>query len=288
MKRASGVVLLGLLLVLALAVWYRPAPTVNAGQPASAFPAQEAGITAYVHLTQTITLSNIASAFRTIEFQNDDLIVGSVAVPDYDASYDVHVYVQRDGWMLAYYPSGVRVSKTIDWVNRRMIPTNLERVLTKVASKDSLTLPPVSYYHFDYPGATQMHLIKKTYGTFKIKIPSSFEVYNRTWEFAADGFAGRATYTLDGVVLADFYAMVGPECRRGTLSTTQLAPDIMHAFQVTASYADAISVLALIYQEPAHPAWIYLESAEQSEIIPLARPGLVPTPIPVYLPMVRK
>jgi len=35
MKRAGGVVLLGLLLVLALAVWGRSVPAANAGQPVS-------------------------------------------------------------------------------------------------------------------------------------------------------------------------------------------------------------------------------------------------------------
>lgn len=261
MKRAGGVVLLGLLSVLALVVRGGPAPAANAEPvalhpPASThgalpgFLTDDAGISAWVHISQTIRLDYVKLAFRVVEDQTEDYLIGSVAVPGYDITYDPHVYVHKDGWLVAYYLDTDPVSKILDWRGRVLSPTHLERVLEKVAEKDALTLPEINHYDFRYPDATHMLLIKKNLGTFYVDIPSSYEVYNRTWVLGANCYGPTTvTYKLDGVQIAKLTGS-GWKCQRGTFQEEQLLPDFLHTFNVSVAYAENFSALALIYKRP--------------------------------------
>ena len=59
----------------------------------------EAGISAYYKAPDTIDLNQVAPVFRTIEISTTEYIIGSVAVPNYPEHYDVHVYVNTNGWI---------------------------------------------------------------------------------------------------------------------------------------------------------------------------------------------
>lgn len=82
---------------------------------------QEAGISAYYKSPDAITLSQVRGQFRTIEMETPDFIIGSVAVPNYEEHFDVHVYVHNNGWILAYYLRADPVNKIID-VKARCAP----------------------------------------------------------------------------------------------------------------------------------------------------------------------
>ena len=74
--------------------------------------------------------------FRTIENETTDFIVGSVAVPRYPERENAHVYVNKDGWIAAYYLTDEPVAKIIDWKGYDgtiMSTTKLELALQKVA-----------------------------------------------------------------------------------------------------------------------------------------------------------
>jgi len=80
-------------------------PFAEAREPAlsasASFLVEEAGITAHANLSQTIRLNYVQSAFRTIEVQSEDYLIGSVPVPDYPIEYDAHAYVhctRTAGW----------------------------------------------------------------------------------------------------------------------------------------------------------------------------------------------
>jgi len=224
---------------------------VGAGQtaslPSASFLLDEAGITAYVHLSQTIRLDYVQEEFRIIEDQTEDYIIGSVPVPDYDIEYDVHVYVHRSGWMVAYYLPDDPASRIVDWRNRRISPTNLEVVLTNVATRDGITLPEVSYYDFRYPDATHVMLISKGQsGTYQIDIPSSFTIYERSWVLGSGSYFD-IRYILDGVTLAE---IDGHAHQLGVLSEAQLLPDLMHTFEVELYYDYDFNTLVLIYEDP--------------------------------------
>ncbi len=225
-------------------------PFADAGQtatlPSASFLLDEAGITAYVHLSQTIRLEYVQDEFRIIEDQTEDYIIGSVPVPEYDIEYDVHVHVHESGWMVAYYLPDDPVSKIVDWRNRRISPTNLETVLTNLAASDGIILPQVSYYDFRYPDATHLMLISKSQaGTYQVNVPSSFTFYERSWVVGVDQYFS-ASYILDGVALADVHGSY----ELGVLSLAQLLPDLLHTFEADLYIEYGFNTLVLIYENP--------------------------------------
>lgn len=82
------------------------------------FPQDEAGISAYFKSATPVNLADVRSVYRVIEVETPDYIIGSVPVPDYGQErFDVHLYVHRDGWFLAYYLTSDPVSKIFDWLS---------------------------------------------------------------------------------------------------------------------------------------------------------------------------
>ena len=71
----------------------------------------EAGIAAYFKSPSAISLASVAPLYRTIETQTAQYIIGSMAVPEYPESEDVHVYVHTNGWVMAYYLKADPVGK---------------------------------------------------------------------------------------------------------------------------------------------------------------------------------
>lgn len=224
----------------------------NARVALDGFLVADAGIAAWAHISQTIRLDYVKLAFRVVEDQTEDYLIGSVAVPGYDIAYDPHVYVHKDGWMVAYYSPSTRVSKILDWQHRTLGTTTLERVLDKVMAQDGITLEGVEYCHFQYPDATHLLYVRKdNNGSFQINIPTAFDVIERSWLVAGFycSYVMHVYYRLDGATLA-YLDGFGWQVKRGTLAETQLLPDLSHTFQVSVENADAFSVLVLLYADP--------------------------------------
>ena len=116
---------------------------VAQAQDTASFLLGEAGITAYSNVGQMINLNIAERAYRTVENQTETFIVGSVAVPDYPETEDVHVYMSVDGWMAAYYAASDRVSKIIDWLHydgSTINSTKLELALLEVANAVNVSI----------------------------------------------------------------------------------------------------------------------------------------------------
>ena len=107
-----------------------------------------AGISAYTNIGKQINLSLAEEAFKGVEFRGDDYVIGIVSVSDSEDD-DVHVYVQKDGWIVAYYPDHQLVPKIIkDLMNPA--DNKLEDALNKVCEKLNVTSFQINYYHFKY------------------------------------------------------------------------------------------------------------------------------------------
>ena len=112
------------------------APTIPCGislaRPAIAqtasFLDQEAGMSAHVNTGLTINLNNARNAFRTVERENSDWLIGSVPVPGHPEAEDAHVFVHRSGWIVAYYERGSPVARVVHW-NAHDFPTRYDNRL---------------------------------------------------------------------------------------------------------------------------------------------------------------
>jgi len=221
------------------------------GEPVAApmgFPQDEAGIAAYFKSASPVNLADVRSLFRTIEVETANYIIGSVPVPDYEERYDVHVYIHRDGWFLAYYPSADPVSKIIDWrsYSTSQIPTLLEHVLQIVASTAGVPFARADYYDFRYPNATHMMLVAEDPNNgsdFQINLPGSYVYNERSWSAYWGWCCGYVCFVLDGVQIG---------CHDpgfGYLTAAQLLPDRQHTINIGSSLNGNIG-LALIYRVP--------------------------------------
>jgi hypothetical protein len=205
----------------------------------------EVGIAAYYDSGFAINLDNVRSAFRTIEDETDDYIIGSVAVPDHLEHFDPHVYVHTSGWILAYYLKPDPIAKIIDVRGKTIDSTLLKTVVSIVASAAGVPFTDVTYYDFRYPNATHMILVAEDAAvgdnSFIIKIPGSFGYFERGWAVCC---SVSANFNLNGVNNPNMvYSASGN--KYGTITASQLLPDVDH--NVTTSH---YGVLIIIYMEP--------------------------------------
>ena len=229
---------------------------------AASFLENEAGISASIQVTG-VGIPLAATAFKAIEKQSDGYIIGSVALPDYDETHDVHVYVDISGNMIAYYLKEEEASKIIDWKHDptgALAGCKLEDALSKVCEAMSVTLPTVKYYDFRYPNATSIKIITdealRTTDTFRFMIPSNHIIYNSTWSHAVKDvesypYSGSVSQLdIDGVLLHEvsFNSNGNWRILEGRITADLITPDIYHEIAILPSYANGYGAIVLQYR----------------------------------------
>lgn len=194
----------------------------------------EAGIAAYYKAPNTLNLELIRPLFNSIELESADYILGSISVPNYGEHFDVHVYVRRDGWIMAYYLSSAPAGKMIDTrVNNSLESTKLTIVMNNVAVTGGSPFGAVTYYNFIYPNATHMLLVREYSEEFQITIPSGFSYYEVSW-------GGNSYVYIDGKIYSNSNGY-------GSVPLTSFLPDVVHTFD---PYSNTYSVLVITYRQP--------------------------------------
>jgi len=153
-------------------------------QANTSFLEEEAGVCAYTKLTPPVNLITAKTAFKAIEYECEDYIIGSVAVSD-DESDDVHVYVSKDGWLVAYYLKEEPFPKILKTM-MNFDDNKLKDALKKVCDALWVSLPTLNYYDFRYPNANKVMIIADnasggyTYGSysdsFRFMIPKEVAI----------------------------------------------------------------------------------------------------------------
>jgi hypothetical protein len=207
---------------------------------------QEAGISAWLYTTTPINLTNAESAFRIIEDQTAEYIIGSVDIPNYEENHDVHAYIHTDGYILAYYLRPDPVSKIVNIKEKSITSTKLESAIGIVAGAAGVPSSGISHYDFRYPNAENILLVYEDNddgNDFTIEMPGAFAYYERG--FAARCYGACSTLVLDGTPLQFTY--IYSEYGYGTISAASLAPDVTHNLWVG---NNEWMVLVVVYSEP--------------------------------------
>ena len=176
----------------------------SAQQIEAGFLLKEAGISAYAHLSPTLSLSTLRPLFRLIERETDDYLIGTLPPPGYERltvlneAMDVHAYVRKDGWIVAYLLADTPTAKIIDWVNydtQKLSATTLERTVEHIADHAGRVRPTIQLYHFQYPTAVALTLVADredhalSRDNFLIKLPVGLAVFERSWSSASTYFS---------------------------------------------------------------------------------------------------
>ena len=223
------------------------------------FPADEAGISAYVKAKSSINLATVKPALATIERETDDYIIGTVAMSGHSEEQYPHVYVSTDGWVVAYYPRDRSSGWLLPWYYYSGGPistTTLKETVVKVCTQIGGTTTGLKYYDFRHPDATKMMIIvESTTGSnwFKVTIPTNFTVYRVDWShWCSDCYRRHYNYRsyvyLDG---SQFNVLHCDNCFRcGSFApSVEFINGIEHTIKITASRDTPRVGLVLEYAE---------------------------------------
>jgi len=223
------------------------------------FPADEAGISAYVKAKPSVNLATVKPALATIERETDDYIIGTVAMSGHSEEQYPHVYVSTDGWVVAYYPRDRSSGWLLPWYYYSGGPistTTLKEVVTKVCTQIGGTTTGLKYYDFRHPDATKMMIIvESTTGSswFKVTIPTNFTTYRVDWShYCSDCYAYASCYSsyvyLDG---AEFSSICGDNrAKYGSFApSVEFMNGIEHTIKITARRDTPRVGLVLEYAE---------------------------------------
>jgi len=213
------------------------------------FPADEAGISAYVKAKSSVNLATVKPALATIERETDDYIIGTVDLPWHSEEQDPLVYVSTDGWVVAYYPRDRSSGWLLPWYYYSGGPistTTLKETVVKVCDQIGGTTTGLKYYDFRIPDASKMVIIvENVYGGtnyFKVTIPTNFTVYRVDWSVNADD---DAYVYLDGSRFTHVYK----SRKYGSFDpATEFTKGIEHQIKLYADYTGRVG-LVLEYAE---------------------------------------
>lgn len=158
-------------------------------QPMPAFPAQAAGLSAYVKLERPIKITDeLSQIFERIEDVGGNYIIGTVKVTNFVGSVYPHLYVDTEGWLVAYFLSNEPASLVMHWSGTAYDPnptigSTLEEALGRACQALKVQLPAVSYYDFRYPKANNILVLlgvlpKAGTKSMYVKLPSTYTLYH--------------------------------------------------------------------------------------------------------------
>lgn len=215
------------------------------------FLVAEAGFCAYGNVEQQVNLTKASEAFRGLEYQNQDYIIGSVPIPSFTESEDAHVYVHKTGWIVSYYTKTEYVAKII---KNFMTPSDnkIENAIAVVCSTLAIGEPVISYCDLRYPSANTLMVVgdyveaggwgPSTNNTFRILFPGEIanNISKVEWFCSLQGLGGLGMhnqYITSSNALASYYGTVDlvPSTKPdGLVQPTDLKLDTLTNVWVTA------------------------------------------------------
>jgi len=253
---------------------------------ATAFPVDEAGISAYINTSQTINIENISQIFTEVVEVGDNYIIGKTSISDYGGNIHVHVYADIDGWIVAYFLNSTPASEMMQWleapdVNNPVITmitnTTLVDAVHKAADAAGVEIvsSEIKYYDFRYPNANSMMLFIRTRAKnganiHQVKIPADYTLYEASYYHYIyynsynDYSSWRhwdSKLKVDGTTVSDAYTYASPRGSRwwrlcgtyegtiatGELHTIEISYEMTHS--ASQDYGSAGVATVLLYRD---------------------------------------
>jgi hypothetical protein len=193
------------------------APTTPLTPPAgaTAFPAHTAGLAAYVKLDRSLDLEEVKKAFAEFITVGDNFLVGVVEIENFGGTSRVHLYLDNDGWVVAFLRRGTPTAAMMQWmpadarqpqigaINRNVL-TDAIAAVTQVGGTGFS--PAMGYYDFANPGATHLSLFIKTRASsgassMQFELPARWRLHEASfYHYSFDVHQSLAR--LDGAVIS--------------------------------------------------------------------------------------
>ncbi|RLC72822.1 MAG: hypothetical protein DRI26_02190 [Chloroflexi bacterium] len=174
-------------------------PPAFAQETGLKFPEIEAGISAYLHIDQAVDLRKAEGLFQGIEAKGEDYLIGIVELEGLPEEMWPHLYVDTDGWFLAYYSKYDPAGKLFPWntyqggsITSTTLRDALDQFTTALFSTPRVPFEfceieaELKYYDFRYPKAAHLVLAvdevtTEGWDSFRYAIPWEAEVFEGSW-----------------------------------------------------------------------------------------------------------
>ena len=212
----------------------------------NAFPEDKAGISAYVNIGHEIDLkdhfANLSDIYNqeSWELEFDDAhTLGTVSIPNFGGSVHPHLYIDVNGWIVAYFNKSENASMIMQWppaykadnpniteITTTTLDEAIKKACTAVDANYAEIKPNIKYYDFRFPEANRMVLFVKTKategtGSVYIEIPTAITLYDASyyhyiyynwedsWPYAPSCWDSRLR--VDGKIVSDAQTNTGGE-----------------------------------------------------------------------------
>ncbi|MFC1925705.1 hypothetical protein ACFLW2_03295 [Chloroflexota bacterium] len=224
----------------------------------NAFPTDEAGISAYVQVSGTPDLDDVATIFDHVEDVSENHIIGTVPISNFGGNVSVHLYADVNGWIVAYFLRTEPASLMMQWSgtdtdnpNVTSIKTTLEDAIIECCNTIGSGYGSLGYYDFKYPDANGITIFARTNAATGscfsyAKVPSSYTLYEASYYHY--NYGGTSTLKLDNTEVS---AAIGDGNKAAQLySKTLFTTDVLHEIEVTHSQTSGSAGVAnvLVYK----------------------------------------
>jgi hypothetical protein len=222
----------------------------KAGTGIEAFPAEEVGISAYVKLPKAIDIDKVRTIFTQVEDVGDNYIIGIVPIPNWEETTEVHLYADKDGWLVACFTREEPAAKIMKWPENykfydpitKITTTTLREALGNAGQAAGVGIPPgVKYYDFRFPDANALTLfVKASYqpAITQVKIPADWTLYEASYYY--NGY-NSGTFKVDGTQIS-YISTQATGISFGSYEGT-ITVGVLHAIEIHESGGDVATVL---------------------------------------------
>ena len=250
----------------------------------------EAGIAAYTTIVVAEgvdVLEAVKPAFLMVEYQTDDLVVGTLDLPLYETEYDPLVLVTALGDIVAFYPNTDPAGKLADVISKNLDKTLLEQAVEMVAAAAGVVPTSISHYDFRDLGADKMLLVaeyESDGNAFTLQFVDGNDYYEKSYAFYRT-FAPSFTLDNEFIDQVDFVDVSPDYLGLGYYGTIyghfpvvvseeeeiDFDPEVLNTFAVEAGDHLGFGALAILFSGDALNT---VADADFSKTIPLESPGL--------------
>ena len=181
--------------------------------------------------------------------ETENYILGSVGIPGYPEHYDAHVFVNTEGWILAYYMKDAPTSKIADVIGKTAQSTNLKTAVSITANAAGAAFTDVEYYDFRYPNATNILFIAEDEAdglSFTIRPPSDYGYYEKSWAVSHN----YQDFFINGIDHANnpLFSDGNYRIAYGKLTSSHLIPNITHTVSIS-PYSYGVLTITYSYRD---------------------------------------
>jgi len=245
-----------------------------APEGAPAFPSSAAGISAYVKVDRPIRIDEaLAAVFHRIVDVGDNYIIGTVEVKNFVSTVYPHVYVDAEGWIVAFLLASEPAALIMHWSGDHNNPTptiktTLEIALETVAAVARVPVSKPSFFDFSNPMANAMLILLRVLPApdtkvMYVKFPGAFEVFTFSYfhygcnydccRYDPDRF--ETVFKFNGQVMNRLAGTETLSKTVNTLPSREFEVNKLHEFELSYSYSccengSAGLAIVIVYRAP--------------------------------------